>query len=287
MWTTLGEILRTDHALLLSLVALLGLMIGSFLNVAVHRLPLMMERQWRRECHEFLSLPPPAEEESFNLFTPRSRCPQCRQTIHARENIPLLSFLLQKGRCRHCGAAISCRYPLIEALTAAVSVAVVWHFGWSEQALFALPFSWTLLGLAFIDFDSQLLPDSITQPLLWAGLLLNNQSVYVDWQSSLYGAVAGYLTLWAVYHLFRLATGKEGMGHGDFKLLAALGAWLGWQTLPLIVLLSSLAGAVLGLTLIGIGLRSREQPMPFGPYLAIAGWIALLWGDAVLTAWLG
>lgn len=287
MLTQLGEVLRAEHGLLLSLAALLGLMIGSFLNVLIHRLPLMMERQWKRECHEFLSLEAPVEEDNLNLFTPRSRCPQCRQTIRAWENIPLLSFLLQKGRCRHCGAAISVRYPLVEALTAVVTVATVWRFGWSAQTLFALPFGWTLLGLTFIDFDRQLLPDCMTQPLLWAGLLLNSQSVYVDWQSSLYGAVAGYLTLWLIYHLFRLATGKEGMGYGDFKLLAAFGAWLGWQKLPLIVLLSSLAGAVLGLTLIGFGLRSREQPMPFGPYLAIAGWIALLWGDSLVATWMG
>ncbi|HLF96290.1 MAG TPA: A24 family peptidase [Methylococcaceae bacterium] len=287
MLTQLGEVLRAEHGVLLVLAALLGLMIGSFINVLIHRLPLMMERQWKRECHEFLSMEAPVEEDNLNLLTPRSRCPQCLQTIRAWENIPILSFLLQKGRCRHCGAAISFRYPLVEALTAMVTVAVVWRFGWSVPALFALPFSWTLLGLAFIDFDRQLLPDSMTQPLLWTGLLLNGQSVYVDGPSSVYGAVAGYLTLWLIYHLFRLATGKEGMGYGDFKLLAALGAWLGWQKLPLIVLLSSLTGAVLGLTLIGLGLRSREQPMPFGPYLAIAGWIALLWGDSLIAAWMG
>ena len=287
MLVPLGEVLRAEQGLLLSSAALLGLMIGSFLNVLIYRLPLMLETQWKRECHEFLSMEAPKEQDTLNLFTPRSRCPQCLQTIRAWENIPILSFLMQKGRCRHCSAAISFRYPLVEGLTAAMTVAVVWHFGWSAQALFALPFTWTLLGLAFIDFDRQLLPDSMTQPLLWAGLLLNSQSVYVDWQSSFHGAVAGYLTLWLIYHLFRLATGKEGMGYGDFKLLAALGAWLGWQKLPLIVLLSSLAGAVLGLTLIGFELRSREQPMPFGPYLAIAGWIALLWGDSLIAAWMG
>jgi len=268
---------------------ILGLLVGSFLNVVIYRLPIMLERQWKQECSEYLKVEgsQPEESKTFNLITPRSACPHCGHQITALENIPVLSFLLQKGKCRSCGGKISVQYPLIELLTGVMSVGVVIYFGYSLQALAALFFTWSLIALAIIDLKTTLLPDNITLPLIWAGLILNLQfGLFTDATSSLYGAVVGYLSLWTLYHVFRILTGKEGMGYGDFKLFAAFGAWFGWQYLPLIIILSSFAGAVIGIGLILFRGRDRNIPIPFGPYLAIAGWIALIWGQEITQAYL-
>ena len=268
---------------------ILGLLVGSFLNVVIYRLPIMLERQWKQECSEYLKVEgsQPEESKTFNLITPRSACPHCGHQITALENIPVLSFLLQKGKCRSCGGKISVQYPLIELLTGVMSVGVVIYFGYSLQALAALFFTWSLIALAIIDLKTTLLPDNITLPLIWAGLILNLQfGLFTDATSSLYGAVVGYLSLWTLYHVFRVLTGKEGMGYGDFKLFAAFGAWFGWQYLPLIIILSSFAGAVIGIGLILFRGRDRNIPIPFGPYLAIAGWIALIWGQEITQAYL-
>ena len=265
--------------------ALLGLMVGSFLNVVVHRLPIMMERDWQCQCAEMSGDAPP-ESEPFSLVRPRSRCPACGHQIGALENIPVISWLLLRGKCSACGAPISVRYPLVEALTAVLSALVAAHFGPSWACAGALTMVWSLIALTFIDADTQLLPDSITLPLLWLGLLFNLSGTFVGLSAAVVGAMAGYLSLWSVYWLFKLLTGKEGMGYGDFKLLAALGAWLGWQMLPLVILLSSLVGAVVGVALIILAKRGRQVPIPFGPYLAAAGIIALLWGKGLNEAYL-
>jgi len=272
----------------LSVVALFGLVTGSFLNVVIHRLPRMLERGWHRQCHELLERD---EEEAsqparFDLVQPASHCPNCGHGIAARDNIPVLSYLLLRGRCRHCRNPISPRYPLVELLTAVLSVAVAWRFGISWQTAAAIPLTWALVALTFIDFDHKLLPDAITLPLLWSGLLLNLGGLFTTLPSAVIGAIAGYLSLWLVFHAFRLLTGKEGMGYGDFKLLAAFGAWLGWQLLPLVVLLSSLVGAVIGIAMMLFGGHRRGTPIPFGPFLAAAGWIALLWGEALTRLYL-
>lgn len=266
----------------------LGLLVGSFLNVVIHRLPLMMQRDWQTQCRELMQMTVAEEKqpERYDLVVPRSRCPHCGHNITAFENIPLLSYLALKGKCSSCGAGISLRYPIIELLTAALSVIVVVHFGFGWSAVAALMLTWGLIALTFIDLDHQLLPDSITLPLLWGGLILSLGPVWVDSQTAIIGAAAGYLSLWSVYWLFKLITGKEGMGQGDFKLLAVFGAWLGWQMLPLIILLSSLVGAVVGLALILFRGQRRDVPIPFGPYLAAAGWIALLWGVPLTQAYL-
>lgn len=282
------ELLKSEPAFLRIVVGLVGVMVGSFLNVVIYRLPLMLERGWRAECRAFLALEPEAEsDEAYNLVVPRSRCPACAKLIAAWENIPVLSYLWLRGRCSGCGTRISPRYPAVELLTAVLSVAVAWRFGFSAQTAAALPLTWALVALTFIDIDKHLLPDVITLPMLWAGLCLSLFGVFVNSETSIVGAAFGYLSLWSVYHLFRLATGKEGMGYGDFKLLALLGAWLGWAKLPMVILLSSLVGAVLGIAMIVILGHDRRVPIPFGPYLAIAGWIALLWGDAINAAYLG
>ena len=276
-------------AFLIVMTALLGLAMGSFLNVVVHRLPRMLERQWRRECLLFLGQPAETASDAKdpgNLFWPGSRCAACRTPLRAAENIPLLGYLWLRGRCAHCGTEISPRYPLLELLSAVLSAAVAWRFGWSLPLLPALVLSWGLLALAAIDLERQLLPDAITLPFLWLGLLLSLFGVFTDSPASILGAVSGYLSLWLVYQLFRLLTGREGMGYGDFKLLALLGAWLGWGVLPSIIILSSGVGAVAGLLLIGFGGRDRHQPIPFGPYLAAAGWLVLLFGDAINTTYL-
>jgi len=266
---------------------LVGLIVGSFLNVVAYRIPIMLGRAWREQCAELqakdLHEPPHAVGKPFNLVTPNSTCPRCGGAVAARHNIPVISFLALRGRCAHCDAKISPRYSLIEGLTAVLSLIVAWVFGPTWQLVFALPITWTLLALAVIDIDHKLLPDSITLPLLWAGLLASlfrstGGVIFTDVTSSVIGAAAGYLCLWSVYQVFKLATGKEGMGYGDFKLLAALGAWLGWQLLPLIILLSATVGAIIGTAMIVIEGNSRETQIPFGPYLAAAGWIALLWG---------
>lgn len=272
------DLMQENLFLYMLVIALIGLMVGSFLNVVIHRLPLMMEQDWRRQCAE-MNGADTAEGERFNLVQPRSRCPSCGHQITSLENIPLLSYLMQKGRCRSCNARISARYPTVELITAILSAFVAWHFGFGWESACALIVTWSLIALAFIDLDHQLLPDSITLPLLWLGLLASTVPVFADAHSSIFGAVAGYLSLWIVYQLFRIATGKEGMGFGDFKLLGMLGAWLGWQALPVIVLLSSFVGAVIGIGLILFKRHERANPIPFGPYLTAAGWITLLWGD--------
>lgn len=264
------------------LATLLGLFIGSFLNVVIHRLPRMMEREWQAEAAALRGETIP-QTERFNLASPRSRCPSCGHMISALENIPLLSYLCLRGRCRHCRAPISCRYPLVEALTAALSGYAAWRFGFTLATVGALFFLWSLIALAFIDFDTQLLPDNLTQPLLWLGLIFNLHATYVSLADAVIGAMAGYLFLWTVYWLFKLLTGKEGMGYGDFKLLATIGAWLGWQILPLTILLASLAGAVLAGGLIALKAHERGAPIPFGPYLAVAGLIAMFHGETINT----
>ncbi|QWZ62385.1 A24 family peptidase [Aeromonas sp. FDAARGOS 1417] len=283
--TLLLELAHSLPWLYFSLVFLFSLMIGSFLNVVIHRLPIMLEREWQAEYRSYFA---PDEEatapECYNLMVPRSACPHCGHAITALENIPLLSWIWLKGRCRDCQAPISARYPLVELLTALLSVAVAMVItpGWGTLA--ALLLTWVLVALTFIDLDKMLLPDQLTLPLLWGGLLFNLASGFVPLADAVIGAIAGYLVLWSLYWAFKLLTGKEGMGYGDFKLLAALGAWLGWQALPIILLLSSLVGAVIGISLIALQKHHQGKPIPFGPYLAIAGWIALLWGDTI-TRW--
>ncbi len=275
-------------------VLILGLLVGSFLNVVIYRLPKMMERDWEAQCREFIAstnnphsaLPHSPEREPFNLMVPRSRCPHCRHQIKSWENIPIASYLMLGGKCSACKEKISVRYPIIELVTGLLSVAVIYYVGVSWSGLAALVFTWSLIALTMIDFDTYLLPDDITLPLLWLGLIINSFTIFTDLQSALWGAVAGYLSLWSVYKLFKLLTGKEGMGYGDFKLLAALGAWMGWQMLPQIILLSSLVGAVIGISLIVIRGRDKNIPIPFGPYLAIAGWIAFVWGDTINQTYL-
>ena len=264
-----------------ALVGIIGLLVGSFLNVVIYRLPIMMQRGWRKECTEFLQLTPettPGEEEPFNLVLPLSHCPGCNTPIKPYQNIPVISYVFLRGKCAKCACHISIRYPVIEALTAITSIIVAWHFGYTPQAGFALLLTWSLIALIFIDIDHQLLPDSIILPMLWLGLCLSLFDTFTDAHTSIIGAASGYMALWTVFHLFKLATGKEGMGYGDFKLLALFGAWLGWQYLPIIILLSSLVGAVIGLGMIILVKHDHNVPIPFGPYLATAGWIALLWG---------
>jgi leader peptidase (prepilin peptidase)/N-methyltransferase len=280
-------LLLSEPLLLTLLCGILGLLIGSFLNVVIYRLPVMMEREWRRDCREFLQLKPEdTDSEPFNLTLPHSRCPHCKATIKPYQNIPVLSYLFLKGKCAQCGQAISLRYPLIEAFTGLCSAIVAYHFGYSMALAFALLLTWCLIALSFIDIDKQLLPDSIVLPLLWLGLLMSLFKVYANSSDSIIGAIAGYLSLWTVYHVFRIITGKEGMGYGDFKLLALFGAWLGWQFLPMIVLLSSLVGAVIGIAMIVFRSHDHNTPIPFGPYLAAAGWLALLWGDEISAFYL-
>ncbi|MBZ0072648.1 MAG: A24 family peptidase [Gammaproteobacteria bacterium] len=283
----LFDFLAQQPPLLIGTVFLLGLLIGSFINVVAYRLPIMMERDWRRQCQEYLHPDEPmADEARFDLLVPRSRCPACKHRIKAWENIPLLSYVFLRGKCSACGTRISLRYPGVELVTALLSAVVAWQLGWGWPLVAALIFTWALIALSLIDFDHKLLPDSITLPLLWLGLLLGLATVFTDSRSSIIGAAAGYLSLWSVYQLFRLVTGKEGMGFGDFKLLAAIGAWLGWQALPVTILLSSLVGAVVGITLILARGRDRNIPIPFGPYIAAAGWLALLWGEDITQAYL-
>ncbi len=247
----------------------------------------MMERGWKKECTEYLELDSNEEDNTpFNLMVPLSRCPSCNTAIKPYQNIPVISYLFLRGKCAHCKAHISLRYPLIEAFTGIASAIVAWHFGYSVETLFALLLTWSLIALSFIDIDQQLLPDSITLPMLWLGLFLSLFSIYTDTHASIIGAVAGYLSLWTVYQLFKLATGKEGMGFGDFKLLALFGAWLGWQYLPIIILLSSLVGAVIGISMVIFVKKDHNTPIPFGPYLAAAGWLALIWGNDINTAYL-
>lgn len=268
------------------IAGVLGLLVGSFLNVVIHRLPRIMEREWRAHCAE-LRGEAPAEHERFSLARPRSQCPACGHAITAIENVPVLSWIFLRGRCSACAKPISPRYPLVEATSGLLCAFAALHFGYGWAAAGAMLLIWCLIALTWIDLDTQLLPDSITLPLLWAGLLFNVSGSFVDLQSAVIGAAGGYLSLWLVYWAFKLTTGKEGMGYGDFKLLAALGAWLGWQMLPLTILLSSMLGAVVGITLIVVIKRGRSVPIPFGPYLAVAGILALFWGKPLTRAYIG
>lgn len=274
------HLLQTSPLFLVAIAVLFGLAVGSFLNVVILRLPKMMERQWRAECAELAGAPPVATE-NVNLVVPRSHCPACGHVITALENIPVVSYLVLAGKCSSCKTRISPRYPVIEALSGLLGGYVAWRFGLSAAGIGALLFVWAMIALAFIDLDTFYLPDNITLPLLWSGLLLNLFAVFTDLRSAVIGAACGYLALWSVYWLYKLATGKEGMGYGDFKLLAAIGAWLGWEMLPLVVLLSSFVGAAVGVSLIVFARQGRDVPIPFGPYLAIAGVISLLHGPAI------
>ncbi len=279
------DLLQTTPAAFIGLYIVLGLLVGSFLNVVIHRLPKMLELGWQQQCAELRGEPLEAQEK-YNLLVPRSACPHCHHPIGALENIPVLSYLILRGKCRGCGAAISPRYPVIEAASGMLCGFAAWHFGFGIASVGAIVLVWALLALTAIDYDTQLLPDNITLPLIWAGLIFNINGTYATLHDALLGAIFGYLSLWAVYWLFKLATGKEGMGYGDFKLLAALGAWLGWQMLPLIIVLSSLVGAVVGITLIIAVRRGRDIPIPFGPYLAGGGLIALFFGQTLTQSYL-
>ena len=271
----------------LALAAWLGLCVGSFLNVVIYRLPLMLHRQWEGEARHILEGESPAAAlEPFNLVVPRSRCPHCERQIRAWENIPLVSWLLLRGKCAGCGAPIAWRYPVVELLTGFVTLAMLSLFGFTWLGLAALAFTWVLLALTFIDYDTQLLPDQLTLPLVWLGLLVNLQGGFTDTRSAIVGAVAGYLFLWSTYWAFKLITGKEGMGYGDFKLLAAIGAWLGWQVLPAAILIAAGVGLLYALATSVLGQRESSQPIPFGPFLAIAGWVSLVQRDTVLRLFL-
>jgi leader peptidase (prepilin peptidase)/N-methyltransferase len=282
---SLPELLQTVPAAFVGACLILGLMVGSFINVVIHRLPKMMELGWRQQCAE-LRGEKAVPHTPYNLVVPRSACPQCNHPISAWENIPIVSYIFLRGKCRSCGTAISLSYPVIEAISGILCAYAAWHFGFGWVTAGALLLIWALLALTAIDIDTQLLPDDITLPLLWAGLVFNFFQVFTSLPSAVLGAAIGYLTLWSVYWLFKLTTGKEGMGYGDFKLLAALGAWLGWQMLPLIILLSSLVGAVVGIILIVVLKHGRNIPFPFGPYLAGGGLIALFWGQTLTQGYL-
>lgn len=267
-------------------IALIGLLVGSFLNVVIYRLPLMLQRDWQSQAREVLELPAAPKQATFNLILPNSSCPHCDHEIRPWENVPVISYLFLHGKCASCKAPISKRYPLVELTCGLLSGYIAWHFGFTWQAGAMLVLSWGLLAMSLIDADHQILPDVLVLPLLWLGLIVNDLGLFTSLEEALWGAIAGYLSLWSVYWLFKLITGKEGMGYGDFKLLAMLGAWGGWQVLPLTILLSSLVGAVLGVIMLRMRGSATSTPIPFGPYLAIAGWIALLWGDAITTRYL-
>ena len=285
----LFEAAANSPLLLITFVGLVGLLFGSFFNVVIYRLPKMMEASWKYECEVLLSDDNDAEElapPQFNLAVPNSHCPSCNAPVKAWQNIPVLSYVLLRGRCASCKAPIGVRYPLVEFITALLTIFPLLMFGFTSYAFAAILFSWILLILTVIDIDHQLLPDQLTLPLIWLGLLFNSITGSIPLQDAVWGAVAGYLSLWSVFWVFKLLTGKEGMGYGDFKLLAALGAWLGWQFLPLIILLSSVVGAVFGGAVLMLKRSDSSTPMPFGPYLAGAGWIALFWGEALIDGYL-
>ena len=307
MLSDLASVYAENPALFVGSIFVIGLLIGSFLNVVIYRVPIMLDREWRAQAADLLQ--PAADAEppvpaapglgaadvgaKFNLLTPRSACPNCKAPIKSWQNIPVVSWMILRGRCAGCGTKISMRYPLVEIATALLSAAVAWHFGFSAAAACALWVTWALIALTGIDIDHQLLPDGITLPLLWTGLLaavvigpVHGVALPVSPQNAIIGAVAGYLSLWLVFHAFRLITGKEGMGYGDFKLFAALGAWLGWKVLPLVIILSAATGAVIGIGMIALRGRDRSAPMPFGPYLAAAGWLAMLYGDSLINGYL-
>ena len=288
------ELFSSSPLIFVALVFFLSLLIGSFLNVVIHRLPIMMEREWRAQCNELTESPAtelPAGR--FDLVFPRSRCTSCGAQITALQNIPILSYLILGGKCGSCGSAISKRYPIVEALSAILTAIVAWRFGFAWESAAAIVLTWTLITISVIDIDHQIIPDSISLPFVWIGLLLSlfhpmngAEVLFIEAETAIVGALAGYLSLWTVYQLFRLMTGKEGMGYGDFKLLAVLGAWLGWQMLPLIIMLSAIVGAVVGISMIVFRRHDRSIPIPFGPYLAAAGWIAMLWGHQIVAAYL-
>ena len=283
------QTLESTPALFYATVVVLGLVIGSFLNVVIHRLPVILKNTWSRQCQELLGpehVDDHAASRPYNLLMPASHCPACGHRIRAIENIPVASYLFLRGRCAACRTRIPARYPLIEIATASLSFITAVHFGVTQQTAAALAFTWMIIPLCMIDYDEQLLPDCITLPLLWAGLAASLAGIFIDSRESIIGAISGYLCLWAIYHLFKLATGKEGMGYGDFKLLAAIGAWVGWQALPVVILFSSVVGAATGILLIAFKSRNRGQPIPFGPFLASAGWITLLWGQDILDLYL-
>ena len=280
--------LQINSAVFALAIGFIGLIVGSFLNVVIHRLPKMLEQDWRAQCVELLGQKddPLGIQAPYTLAYPRSHCTQCGHALSWFENIPLLSYLRQAGKCAACHAPISRRYPLVELTSGLLAAVVAWHYGWGWQVAGALLLTWALIVLSAIDIEHQLLPDSITVPFLWLGLALNLEGLYTDLASAVIGAMAGYLVLWTVYQLFKALTGKEGVGYGDFKLLAMLGAWIGWQSLPVIIILSSFVGAITGIGLTVLKSRDKNQPIPFGPYLACAGWIALLWGNDITSAYL-
>ena len=277
----LNEILIHSPLAFVLLAGITGLLVGSFLNVVIWRLPKMLERDWREQAHDILGLPGETPLPTYNLLLPHSQCPHCEHRIRVWENIPLLSYVFLRGRCSACAAAISPRYPLTELACGLLSAFVAWHFGFGWPAGLMLILSWGLLAMSLIDAEHQILPDVLVLPLIWLGVIINSFGLFVSLHEALWGAVAGYGLLWSVFWLFKLVTGKDGMGYGDFKLLAMLGAWGGWQILPLTILLSSLVGAIIGLVLLRWRHAKTSTPIPFGPYLAIAGWIALLWGGQI------
>ena len=283
---TFLDVLRESPAWLYTTVGLLGLCVGSLLNVVIHRLPKMMQAQWRDDCAE-LEGREPEPRAAYNLFTPRSACVKCGTQITALQNIPVVSWLALRGKSAKCGVPISARYPAVEALGAAIALLMAWRFGYSAALPFALVYGWMLIALTFIDFDTQLLPDDITLPLLWLGLIANSFGAFVDLRSAVMGAVGGYLVLWVVYWAFKLIAKKEGMGYGDFKLLAALGAWTGWQVLPVVIVVSAGLGAVIGSLMLWLSRKGADTRIPFGPYLALGGIAGLVWGHAALVAWIG
>lgn len=290
----MAELFAQESAIFIAVAFAFALVIGSFLNVVIYRLPIMMQREWHEQCEELVaSATPDLPQGRFNLVAPRSRCPSCGQNIKAWQNIPVLSYLLLGARCANCKESIPVRYPLVEFLTAMLAAVAAWQFGFGWEALMAIALSCVLIAISMIDFDHQLIPDAIVIPLLWVGLIMSllhplagSETLFISPQEAIIGAVAGYLSLWAVYQLFKLITGKEGMGFGDFKLLAALGAWLGWQALPTIILLSAVVGAIVGIGLIVFRGRDRQLPIPYGPYLAAAGWITMLYGETIKNAYL-
>ena len=289
------ELFTESAPLFIAVVFAFCLVVGSFLNVVIYRLPVMMEREWREQCREMAKSPAVADvpEERFDLVVPRSRCPSCGTLITAWQNIPVISYLFLKGKCAKCGESISARYPLVEMMTAVLAALCAWRFGAGWEAVMAIIMTLALVPIAMIDADTQLIPDSIVLPLMWIGLAMSlyhpmagADALFIAPQDAIVGAMAGYLSLWSIYWLFKLVTGKEGMGYGDFKLLAALGAWLGWQQLPMIILMSAVVGAVVGIAMMVFRKHERSIPIPFGPYLAAAGWIAMLWGETIKTTYL-
>ena len=291
----MAELFTESAPLFIAVVFAFCLVIGSFLNVVIHRLPIMMEREWRAQCEDIAAHPPEHDlpEGRFDLVAPRSRCPSCGAEIKAWQNIPVISYLLLGGECANCKASISARYPFVELLTAVLAAVCAWRFGAGWEALMAVVMTLALVPIAMIDAETQLIPDSIVLPLMWIGLAMSlfhpfagTEALFIAPRDAIVGAMAGYLSLWTVYQLFKLITGKEGMGYGDFKLLAALGAWLGWQQLPLIILMSAVVGATVGIALMAFRRHERSVPIPFGPYLAAAGWITMLWGETIKTAYL-